>query len=83
MKKQLLAAAMACGVIGMIGTSSAVSAEPSDNAYGYWAGLLCDHDVGGGVTYWESRGYKSRGQCVSAEARSLERGEWDPDDWPI
>ena len=80
MKKQLLAVALTCGAFGMLGASAVVSAAPNGNAYGYWAGRLCDH-VGpttGGVTYWESRGYKSRGACVSAEGQSLARGEWDP-----
>jgi hypothetical protein len=84
MKKQLLGAAMACGVLGMVGAGSAVSAQPNGNAYGYWAARLCDH-VGpttNDMTYWESRNYASRGACISAEARSLERGEWDPADWP-
>ena len=85
MKKHLLIAAVACSVVGMIGSASSVSAAPKGNAYGYWAGLLCDH-VGpttGGVTYWESRGYANRGACVSAEGRSLAAGEWDPADWPL
>ena len=85
MKKQLLVAAMACGALGLIGTASAVSAAPKGNAYGYWAGLLCDH-VGpttNGVTYWESRAYPNRGACVSAEGQSLARGEWNPADWPL
>jgi len=80
MKKQLLAAVMACGVMGMIGSSATLSAAPKGNAYGYWAGRLCDH-VGpttAGVTYWESRGYSSRGACIEAEGASLRRGEWDP-----
>jgi hypothetical protein len=85
MNKLHLAAAVACGVIAMIGTTTAVSAAPKGNAYGYWAGKLCDH-VGpttGTVTYWESRGYPDRGTCVSLEGQSLARGEWDPADWPI
>jgi hypothetical protein len=80
MKKQLLAAAMACGMLSMAG-GTAVSAAPNGNAHGYWAGRLCDH-VGpttGGTTYWESRGYASRGACVKAEGQSLARGEWDPE----
>lgn len=80
MKKQLLAAALVCGVAGMVGPAATLSAQPKGNAYGYWAGRLCDH-VGpttAGVTYWESRGYKNRGQCVQAEGQSLARGEWDP-----
>jgi hypothetical protein len=84
MKKRLIAATMACIVVGAMGATPALSA-PKGNAYGYWAGLLCDH-VGpttNGVTYWESRGYLSRGACVSAEGRSLARGEWNPADWPL
>ena len=72
------------------GSASAVSAAPKGNAYGYWAGRLCDH-VGpttGGKTYWESRSYATRGQCVSIEGQSLKNGEWHPDtinplDYPI
>ena len=80
MKRQLLMAAMACGIAGMIGSTPAVSA-PKGNAYGYWAGRLCDHigPTTGGVTYWESRQYASRGACVSAEGQSLARGVWDPE----
>ena len=82
MKKQLLAAA--CGVLGLIGTSSTLSAEPKGNAYGYWAGRLCDHvgSTTNGVTYWESRGYSSRGACGEAGAQSLSLGEWYPEHWP-
>ena len=82
MKKQLLVAAFS--VLGLVGTSSTLSAEPKGNAYGYWAGRLCDHigSTTNGVTYWESRGYASRGACVEAEGQSLARGEWDPEDWP-
>ena len=85
MKRQLLTAAMACGALGLIGTATTVSAAPKGNAYGYWAGRLCDH-VGpttNGMTYWESRNYEDRGACVEAEGESLARGEWDPADWPI
>ena len=83
MKKQLFAAALVCGTLGVIGSSS-TAAAPKGNAYGYWAGRLCDHigSTTGGVTYWESRHYASRGACVSAEGQSLARGEWDPADWP-
>ena len=80
MKKMLLAAAIGCSVVGAMAAPAAVSAAPKGNAYGYWAGRLCDH-VGpttGGTTYWENRGYASRGACVSAEGQSLARGEWDP-----
>ena len=80
MRKQLLATAVACAAVAAIGTTPAVSA-PKGNAYGYWAGRLCDH-VGpttGGTTYWQSRGYASRGACITAEGQSLARGEWDPD----
>jgi hypothetical protein len=85
MKKHLLVIAVASGVVGLIGSASTVSAAPKGNAWGYWAGLLCDH-VGpttGGTTYWQSRSYASRDACVSAEGQSLKRGEWDPADWPI
>ena len=81
MKKLLLAAAATCGVLAMAGTATTVAAAPKGNANGYWAGRLCDH-VGpttGGTTYWQSRGYASRGACVSAEGQSLARGEWDPE----
>ncbi len=80
LKTKLLIAALACGAVGMIGSTPAASA-PSGNAYGYWAGRLCDHigPTTGGKTYWESRGYASRGACVKAEGQSLARGEWDPD----
>jgi hypothetical protein len=87
-RKQLLAATAAFGIMASVGTVSAApnggSHEPKGNAYGYWAGRLCDH-VGAttaGMTYWESRGYASRDECVSAEGQSLARGEWDPADWP-
>ena len=85
--KQLLAAVATCGILGLA-VSPAVAipkSPPKGNAYGYWAQLLCDH-VGpttGGVTYWESRGYEDRDECVDAEAESLARGEWDPADWPL
>lgn len=85
MKKFVITAALVCGALGMVGTAQADPSPPKGNAYGYWAGRLCDH-VGpttGGVTYWESRGYRNRGECVQAEGRSLARGEWDPADWPI
>ena len=85
MKKLLLAAAATCGVLAIAATATTVAAAPNGNAYGYWAGRLCDH-VGpttGGTTYWESRGYKNRGACVTAEGQSLARGEWDPADWPL
>ena len=77
MKKLLLAAVAAAAIVG---SAPAVSA-PNGNAYGYWAGRLCDH-VGPtteGVTYWESRDYASRGACIKAEGQSLARGEWDPE----
>jgi hypothetical protein len=74
------AAGLALGV-GAIALGASASAAPNGQANGYWAGRLCDH-VGpttGGLKYWESRGYKTRGQCVQAEGQSLARGEWDPD----
>ncbi len=80
--RTLLAAAAACGALALVGTASTASAEPKGNAYGYWAGRLCDH-VGpttGGMTYWESRGYEDRDECVSIEGASLRAGEWDPDE---
>lgn len=84
MKKQFLAAATAFGLLALVATPSAVSAAPKGNAYGYWAGRLCDHvgSTTNGMTYWESRGYEDRGACVEAEGQSLARGEWDPADWP-
>ena len=78
---RLLLAAATAGV-AILGTTSIASAEPKGNAYGYWAGRLCDH-VGpttGGLTYWESRGYEDRDECVEIEGASLRAGEWDPDD---
>jgi hypothetical protein len=80
MKKQLLTLTMACGALALVGTTPSF-AQPKGNAYGYWAGRLCDH-VGpttAGMTYWESRDYESRGACVTAEGQSLARGEWDPE----
>ena len=80
MNRKILAVA-ACGLLVIAGTASTLTAAPKGDANGYWAGRLCDH-VGpttGGSTYWESRGYKSRGACVSAEGQSLARGEWDPE----
>ena len=85
MRKPFLAVAAACSLVGVVGSASAAADPPKGNAYGYWAGRLCDH-VGpttGGTTYWESRGYANRGACVAAEGQSLKRGEWDPADWPI
>ena len=84
MKKLVLATAIVSGLVGAVSAAPAIAA-PKGNAYGYWAGLLCDH-VGpttGGVTYWESRGYVDRGACVTAEGQSLARGEWDPADWSL
>lgn len=84
MKMRILAAVLT-GVVCMTAFNSTATAQPNGNAYGYWAGRLCDH-VGrttNGMTYWESRGYVSRGACVSAEAQSLARGEWNPADWPL
>jgi hypothetical protein len=80
MKKKMVGVVLAAGTLfGMVGTVSAAD-PPSGNAYGYWAGRLCDHmgPTTGGTTYWQSRGYKSRGACVSTEGQSLKRGEWDP-----
>ena len=80
MKKLVITAAAAWCTFGMIGIAQADPTPPNGNAYGYWAGRLCDH-VGpttGGVTYWESRNYRSRGACITAEGQSLRRGEWDP-----
>jgi hypothetical protein len=71
--------ALALG-LGALSLGANVAAEPGGAANGYWAGRLCDH-VGpttGGQTYWQSRHYKNRGQCVQAEGQSLARGEWDP-----
>jgi len=87
MKKQLLAAVAACSVLGLAAAPAMAipSSPPKGKANGYWAQRLCDH-VGpttGGLTYWESRNYDSREECVDAEAASLARGEWDPADWPI
>ena len=87
MKKHLLSAAMACGILGLVATPALANPDspPKGKAVGYWAQRLCDH-VGPtteGVTYWESREYDSREACVDAEAASLAKGEWDPEDWPI
>ncbi len=89
MKRQLFAVATACGILGIVGSAPVMAKgndghEPKGNAYGYWAGRLCDHvgSTTAGMTYWESRGYASRDECVSAEGQSLARGEWDPADWP-
>ena len=91
MNRKIFTAAIACGVLGLVGTSATALAgpkgEPKGNPYGYWAGRLCDH-VGpttDGVTYWESRYayYEDRGECVEAESESLARGEWNPEDWPL
>ena len=83
MKIKLLVAALACGVSGMVGTTAL--AAPNGNANGYWAGRLCDH-VGpttAGVTYWESRGYKNRGQCIKAESGTFDPDTLDPVVYPI
>ena len=79
MNKKLIAAVMACGAVAVIG-SPVLAGEPKGNAYGYWAGRLCDHNgpTTGSSTYWESRGYASRDACVSIEGASLRAGEWDP-----
>lgn len=84
MNRKLIAAAIACGMVGGLAASPALSA-PKGNAYGYWAGKLCDHvpeDIDG-VSYWEDRGYESRGACVAAEGQSLAAGEWDPAEWDL
>ena len=89
MKKIFLAAASSVLLLGAVGSASA--ADPPGNAYGYWAGRLCDHigPTTDGMTYWEHRAlyfnapYPNRGQCVKLEGQSLARGEWDPADWPI
>jgi hypothetical protein len=73
MNKPLLAGAMACAVLALVGTASTVSAAPKGNAWGYWAGRLCDH-VGpttDGTTYWQSRHYVDRGTCVELEGQPL------------
>lgn len=74
--------AAACGALALIGTASVASAEPKGNAYGYWTGRLCDHigPTTGGMTYWESRGYEDRDECMEIEGASLRAGEWDPDE---
>ena len=87
MKRQFLSAAMACGILGLVASPALAipDSPPKGKANGYWAQRLCDH-VGpttGGVTYWESRGYEDRDECVGAEAASLAKGEWDPAAWPI
>lgn len=85
MKRHILTIAVGCGVLGALGASAALSAAPKGNAYGYWAGRLCDH-IGpstNGVPYWQSRHYPDRGTCVELEGQSLQRGEWDPAAWPI
>jgi hypothetical protein len=79
MNKFIVATSVACSLFAVTGAGSAF-AEPKGGANGYWAGRLCDH-VGpttGGLTYWESRNYSSRGACIAAEGQSLQRGEWDP-----
>jgi hypothetical protein len=82
MKKHGLVLGTACALLALAPTSTA-SAAPKGNAYGYWAGRLCDLvvDEDTGETYWENRLYSSRGACVRAEGQSLARGEWDPADW--
>ena len=86
MKKQLLAAAAACGILGLSASPALAipDSPPKGKANGYWAQRLCDHvgSTTGGMTYWESRNYESRDACVDAEAASLAKGEWNPDDWP-
>ena len=92
MRKQFLAVAVASGLIAIAGTVGTASAagDPPGNAYGYWAGRLCDHTgpdhnnpfVPAGTTYWESRGYADRGTCVSLEGQSLKAGGWSLADWP-
>ena len=90
MKKLFLAAAVACSLV-MVGKASAAG-DPPGNAYGYWAGKLCDlqgfyehngHVVAAGTTYWESRNYADRGSCVALEGQSLRRGEWSTADWGL
>ena len=86
MKKQLLAAATACGILAIAATPALAipNSPPNGRAVGYWAQRLCDHvgSTTNGMTYWESRGYTSRDACVDAEAASLAKGEWDPAEWP-
>ena len=87
MKNRLLTAAVACSILGIgpVGAVSAQGTPPNGNAYGYWAGRLCDASNINGVpgVYWQTRGYKNRGECVKAEGESLRKGEWDPDDFGL
>ena len=82
MKKYILAAAMACGAIGMLGSASTVSAQANGNAHGYSAGRICDaiFSWSGPTTnaYWVNQGYKSRGACVSAHVQWLKDGNTVP-----
>jgi hypothetical protein len=81
MKRMVSAVGLATLVL--VGIAPAASAAPQGNANGYWAGALCDSVQGGDAPYWQTRNYKNRGQCVSAEGQSLQRGEWDPADWDL
>ena len=80
MKKYILAAAMACGAIGMLGSASTVSAQANGNAYGYSAGRICDAvfswtDPTTTNPYWVNQGiYKTRGACVAAHVKWLKEG---------
>jgi hypothetical protein len=81
MKRMFTASVLA--TLMVMGGMSAASAAPQGNANGYWAGALCDSVQGGDAPYWQTRDYKNRGQCVSAEGQSLQRGEWDPEDFDL
>ncbi len=85
--KRLFAAALLAAMMLLVGMPAANAAG---NAYGRWAGLLCDSTARNGVaynaagdTYWETRNYADRGSCVAAEGQSLQRGEWDPAEWGL
>lgn len=82
MKKLGMIATLACAV-AMIGATPAASNPPEGQAYGYWAGRICDAlmDYQPGVghvasenPYWVNEGYKNRGQCVSAHIGYLQGG---------
>ena len=84
MNMRLLSTAIACGALAIAGTIAA--AEPKGNAYGYWAGRICDATSSwlgdhGGLPYWqayEAANYRSRGHCVEEHIEWLKAGNEVP-----
>lgn len=79
MRKFAILAAVA---FAMVGTTPAAADPPKGEAYGYWAGRICDaiFSWSGPTTnpYWVNQDYKNRGQCVSAHVEWLKAGNSVP-----